>query len=931
MIQNTTTYFIHSELPGMSRFVMVSNCKSLRFRFSLLVFLFFCNVAAAFSQTMFHEPGKLLVSIHTDSNAIDLCRRFNALHPETTLSCEKKVSDLLNTWMFTCDAGAPSEQQALRWLQVQPEIRFVQYDYKVDLRRSAIDSLIPDDPLFFQQWQYLNTGATGGQPNADLDAPQAWNFTTGGISSAYDTVVIAVIDGGVDYLHADLSSNLWKNHAEIPNDGIDNDYNGYTDDFRGWNVWTVSDHIGTWNNTHGTPVCGVIGARGNNGTGVSGVNWKVKIMFVASAGFLSNILESFDYVYKARKRYNESQGQQGAFVVAVNCSWGIDYGNPDDAPLLCAMFDTLGHEGILSIASTANLPINVDVDGDLPTTCPSPYLISVTSLQSDDNLAPNAAWGPLNIDLGAYGNNIFTTADGNNYGSFSGTSFAAPHVSGAVGLAYASDCPDLISLAKADPQAGALMAKAILLNNTVYNDDLDGKVLTSGRLNLGTFAEQQETGCSTCPPPFDIKVENAEATSVSLRWLQLPGQTNAVLRWKKATDSLWQYILNASIPWTLSGLDTCTAYTIGLNINCGGENSGWSYDRVFSTNGCCLAPEGLEISDVTSGGAAINWITEAGSGTYVVSWMENGGYAWNDTTLDTSGMVLLGLSPCTEYLVKVGVQCDGADSVIYAPFTTFSTLGCGTCTDLPYCSAGAQSSIYDWIVSVTLNGWTHDSGNGGPGYQDFTEGLPGTAIIPVGTVFDLTLSPGFWGNPSKVYFRVYLDLNANGSFDDPGELLYDPGYSTYSSLNTTLLIPNGTVSLKTRLRVVMKYMGTFDTIPGPCETFGYGQVEDYCVQVGELNTGLFSDPGHIKGKLQTWPVPASNELWFNMPESETGCSKLALDILDANGMRVLQKKFTPSEHKNGKVRIDTAAWKPGVYTLRLMDRERVFLGKAVKM
>ena len=931
MIQNTAANFIHPEFPDIPWSVLPSICKSQRLRFSLLVLLLFWNFYAATAQTLQHQPGKLLVGMHKDYDAGDLCRRFNALYRETTLFCDKKVSDLLNTWLFTCNAGTLSEEQTLRWLRVQPEIRFAQHDYKVELRRSATDSLIPNDPLFSQQWQYLNTGATGGLPNADLDAPQAWDHTTGGLSAASDTVVIAVIDGGVDHLHPDIHSNLWKNHAEIPNDDIDNDNNGYTDDFKGWNIGTQSDQISTWNNTHGTPVCGIIGAHGNNGIGVIGVNWKVKIMFVAGGGYLSNILESFDYVYKARKRYNETQGQQGAFVVAVNCSWGINYGHPDDAPLLCALFDTLGCEGILSVASTANLSINVDVEGDLPTTCPSPYLISVTSLQSSDHLAPNAAWGPLNIDLGTYGHNIFTTAAGNNYSSFSGTSFAAPHVSGAVGLAYASECPDLIALAKANPQAGAMMAKAMVLNNTVYNNDLAGKVLTDGRLNLGMLTEQQQSGCSSCPPPFDIKVENAEATSFVLRWLQLTGQTNPSLRWKKETDSLWQYMVNVSSPWTLSGLDTCTAYTVGLNINCGGENSGWSFDRVFSTRGCCLAPEGLEITGITSTSAELNWSTGADANTYVVSWMENGGYAWTDTTVNASGTVLYGLSPCTEYFVKVGVHCGGADSVMAAPGIAFSTSGCGTCTDLPYCNAEAQSSAYEWIAAVTLNGWVHDSGNGGPGYQNFTEGLPGTAMIPMGTPFDLSLTPGFWGNPSKVYFRVYLDLNANGSFDDQGELLYDPGYSTQNTLYTSLLLTDTTMPVKTRLRIVMKYMGMFDTVPGPCESFGYGQVEDYCVQVGEMNTGVFPDPGTISGELYTWPVPTTEELWFTLPDTEAGCSKLALHVLDANGIRVMQKKFTPAEHKNGRVRIDMASWKPGVYTLYLQEGERTFLGKAVKM
>lgn len=102
-------------------------------------------------------------------------------------------------------------------------------------------------------------------------------------------------------------------------------------------------------------------------------------MFVAGGNTVAHILSSYDYVLNARERYNASGGTEGAFVVAVNCSWGINYGQPANAPLWCAAFDSLGQAGILSVASTANIPLNVDVYGDLPTACASDFLVAVTS------------------------------------------------------------------------------------------------------------------------------------------------------------------------------------------------------------------------------------------------------------------------------------------------------------------------------------------------------------------------------------------------------------------------------------------------------------------------------------------------------------------------------------------------------------------------
>jgi len=927
MLQKQTTSISAFKLPQRKP---IAFCKSPLHRFSLLVFLLVCNFSNLISQNLPHQPGKILVSLYPQTNATELCRRFNAKQQDQTLESDGKVSDLLHIWLFSCGVGDEKEQSALKWLRNQPEIRFAQTDHWVEQRTTATDSLLPNDPLFYQQWQYLNNGGSGGIPNADLDAPQAWNLTTGGLTVASDTIVVAVIDGGLDFLHPDILPNLWKNYGEIPNDGIDNDNNGYVDDYLGWNVGSQNDQIATWNNTHGTPVSGIIGARGNNETGVSGVNWNVKIMFVAGSGYLSKIIESFDYIYKARKKYNDTQGQQGAFVVATNCSFGINYGTPDDAPLWCAMFDSLGQAGILSVAATANLPINVDVEGDMPTTCTSPYLIAVTSLKSNDSLASNAAWGPLSIDLGAYGNNVFTTASGNTYGAFSGTSFATPHVSGAIGLAYASNCTDLIALAKADPAAGALMAKALVLNSSVYNNSLDGKVLTDGRLNLATLALEQQTNCSSCPSPFNIQLEAANASLLVVRWLQLPGQTTTTLRWKKTSNGSWQYVTNVSSPWTISGLDTCTFYTIGLMVQCASETSAWSYDQPFETTGCCLAPTGLTVFGIDYSSAALTWDLNPGYDNYVVCWKETEAMGWNYLPVNTSSAFLASLAPCTDYMAKIGTQCE-EDSFLFTAPISFSTIACGACTDLPYCEASGQSALYEWISSVKLNGWEHNSGNGGQGYQNFTNDPNNMATLPIGTPFDLELTPGFWGNPSKVYFRVYLDLNSNGSFDDPGELVYDPGYSTYNMLNATLTLSADLLPTNTRLRVVMKHMGAFDMLPVACGFFGFGQVEDYCVQIGEINSSTANNHQETYGELHSWPVPSTGEVWVSLPELKKGSSKLALDVIDAQGNQSLLKKLTPDDFKEGTIRLEAGLWYPGTYTIRLHDGEKIHLGKIIKL
>jgi subtilisin family serine protease len=167
---------------------------------------------------------------------------------------------------------------------------------------------VPDDPHFAEQWALRNTGSTGGQPGADIQAVPAWATTTGA-----PTTVIAVIDSGADFTHPDLQNNQWTNTAES-SDGNDNDNNGLVDDLHGWD-WisggSVIDEQG-----HGTIVAGIIAAQGNNGVGMSGVMWRAALMSLrvldnTGTGSVADAVEAMDYA-----------ADHGALV--INCSWGTD-------------------------------------------------------------------------------------------------------------------------------------------------------------------------------------------------------------------------------------------------------------------------------------------------------------------------------------------------------------------------------------------------------------------------------------------------------------------------------------------------------------------------------------------------------------------------------------------------------------------------------
>ena len=234
----------------------------------------------------------------------------------------------------------------------------------------------------------------------------------------------------------------------------------------------------------------MIGATGANEVGVVGANWNVKMMVVSNSGASdAGVIASHSYPLTMRRMYNETNGEKGAFVVATNASWGIDGGQPEDSPLWCAMYDSLGVQGILNCGATANNSVDVDVVGDLPTACPSDFMISVTATDIDDERT-FSAYGLTTIDVGAPGAAVLTTNISGGYGTTSGTSFASPLTAGVIGLLYSAPCSGLMTLVKGDPSAGALFIREKLFDGVDQVGDLPGNTVTGGRINAGTSSEQ---------------------------------------------------------------------------------------------------------------------------------------------------------------------------------------------------------------------------------------------------------------------------------------------------------------------------------------------------------------------------------------------------------------------------------------------------------
>ncbi len=288
---------------------------------------------------------------------------------------------------------------------------------------------IPNDPSFSSLWGLHNTGQTSGTADADINAPEAWDITTG----SADTI-IAVIDTGVDYNHPDLSANIWTNPGEIAGNGIDDDGNGYIDDMHGINTITGSGNPMDDHN-HGTHVSGTIAASGNNGLGVAGVNWQAKIVgckFLSSSGSgtTDDAVECLDYLYGLKTRATNPVN-----IVLSSNSWG----GGGFSQALSDAIAANGQAGILFIAAAGNSSANTDLYPHYPSSYYQPNIISVAATDHNDAFASFTNYGRYSVHIAAPGVNILSTTINNTYSSFSGTSMATPHVSGLIGLLKAQD------------------------------------------------------------------------------------------------------------------------------------------------------------------------------------------------------------------------------------------------------------------------------------------------------------------------------------------------------------------------------------------------------------------------------------------------------------------------------------------------------------
>ncbi|MCB0703673.1 MAG: S8 family serine peptidase [Saprospiraceae bacterium] len=789
---------------------------------ALLTILSFQSILLQ-AQRSDHVPGQYIVWL-TGANSIDeVIEDYASISGnQTALGLKKQLVPGYPIYLLQNDPAQFDETLLLNYLRQDVRVAEIQQNHWLSSRS------LPDDPMFGNQWNFLNTN--GG---ADIDIDLAWEVTTGGHTASGHPIVIALIDDGIDPDHPDLVSNLWTNSAEISGNGIDDDGNGYVDDFAGWNVQADLDLVQY--GIHGVQVAGMLGAKGNNGTGISGTNWDVRIMpIVGISGLESEIVEAYGYALNQRILWQQSGGTAGAFVTCTNTSWGADLASPSDYPLWCAMFDLLGENGILSVAATTNSNVNVDIEGDMPTACSSPYLITVTATDEADQ-RNFSGFGIQSIDLAAPGEEILTTDINGQYHYQSGTSYACPQVAGIIALLYSVPCVELEILALSDPMAAAITARDAILNGVDPVANLGNEVNSGGRLNAYNSVVEVLNLCDACLAPVGIEATPISDSTVSLDWVSFPGTVETYLKWRELGTLEWNQITNPTAPYILGDLEGCTAYEFRLKVFCSGTQSESPNSITFETLGCCEAPANIQASNITDSSAHLEWEEVYGAETYILRYKTALANTWSSPiSTEEPQLDLDSLEACQTYDIKLMVGClDGAASTF--SYSQFEVTGCEFCEEQSYCNPEFYA-WFEWIESFTLDGQEIQTGNNDGYFQIFGEDI----VLVAGESYPFIIEPGFNNWSYMESYLIWIDFDQNGAFDYPEELVFESPTSTEQNQEGIITIPDSAPEGTSRLRVMQIYTG-FGSLgfPFSCTNFiEYGEVEDYCISISETDPNL---------------------------------------------------------------------------------------------
>ncbi|MBY6037170.1 S8 family serine peptidase [Fictibacillus nanhaiensis] len=394
-----------------------------------------------------YKKGEVIVKFKPNQSI----KSLGLLVKEKGLKVNKVLDKNLRLQLVKFDDKKLSMKEMLRQLHANPAIEYAEPNY-------IYQPTGVSDPYYSNLWGLKNTGQSingvTGKAGIDINVETAWTKTKGTTST-----VVAVIDTGIDISHPDLKDNVWINPGEIPNDGIDNDNNGYVDDINGWNFFDNNNRVYYYpdEDLHGTHVAGTIAGKANT-IGVIGVAPNIKVMslkFIGpDGGYLADAISAIQYA--------KNNG-----IKITNNSWG-------GGSYSQALYDAIHSSQSLFVAASGNDGVNADSQPMYPAAYDAANILSVAAIDNTGNLAYFSNYGTTSVDVAAPGVSIYSTTPENSYGYLDGTSMATPHATGAAAL-----------IASASPSFTTAQLKDKIMKTVTKLSSLTGKVGTGGLINAG--------------------------------------------------------------------------------------------------------------------------------------------------------------------------------------------------------------------------------------------------------------------------------------------------------------------------------------------------------------------------------------------------------------------------------------------------------------
>jgi len=903
--------------------------------FKSITFLFFgfCLLASStsFAQTndqtrseapkSFEDiliPNEVIVRLQKGGNAQRVVDQMPA-HYEFQI--DRLLSAPTDIWLFKFNDQVVDVGQVIRDLKNLNAVFLAQVNTLVELREA------PNDPLYGNQWHHQN-----------IDSEDAWEITTGGTSATGDEIVICIIESANVMGHPDLVGNHWTNTAEVL-DGTDTDGNGYIDDINGWNVSTNNHNIGTGN--HGTSVAGMMGAVGNNGVGVAGANWDVKMMVVAGYAqpfTQANIVEAYTYPLVQRQIWNDSDGAEGAFVVATNASWGVDFGNPNDYPIWCGFYDDLGQAGIINCGATTNQNVNVDIVGDVPTACASDYMVGVAATNINDISA--SGYGPNTINVAAPGTGIFTT-NNSGYGTTSGTSFASPLTAGVIGLMYSIPCESFMTIVKDDPQGAADIVMQALYDGVDQSAHLMDRVITGGRINSKNAIDilmdavcvvnDNDVGVINITQPEDGLLSENETIEITVRNFGLNSQSNFSVSYQidggavvtetftstieSATNETFTFSVTADLS-TVGQTYSITAFTALANDEDTNNDS-------FTKEVTHLFPDDIGVTEVISPETG-DGLTSTESITIEIT--NFGGIAQSNFPVSYT----LDANPTVNETVAGPI---GAGETIEYTFTQtadFSDLGdyeLTVSTNLPGDADPSNDSITVTIThSICMPQSNCTDGDGltrfileeinlpniscsGNGYMDMTNHMA-TLDAEVGD-YTATVRSGF----SNQQFSAWIDFNDNGIFEPSEQIFVNvPVPSANVDVNVPFNIPADALNGEHILRVRGKWATGSGNLNDPCADLQYGSTVDFKVNI--INGTLSTSNPVIDDSNLIIVSRGDNQFRAILNNNPWNTDEVQLHVYSVLGQQIISGEMK-NENGNYTYDLNLNRYASGVYLVRV--------------